>query len=336
MPDTWLNRLESLLSDGPCVMVTVIEVLGSAPRAPGSRMFVTTEGQQGSIGGGNLEYQATATARRMLTQSQVNRQQTGHFGLGPALNQCCGGSVTLLFEQLTDEDFDCLRDDGPVVAELLVAAIGAGEKFRYRYRAGSPMPEDFPPELEEQLSLRLQSGQSGPWLLHCGDREFFVELPTDRELPLALFGAGHVGKALVPVLAELPFRIRWLDNRAGQFPEDIPANVEAFTSKDLASEVGRCQPGTLFLVMTHSHDLDEDICFEVLVGTDAPWLGLIGSKTKRARFAHRLAKRGVSAKNLERLVCPVGQAGIAGKRPATIAVSIAAQLLMEQLPAEWR
>ena len=88
--------------------------------------------------------------------------------------------------------------------------------------------------------------------------------------------------------------------------------------------------------MTHSHELDEDLCHAILNRGDFSWLGLIGSMSKRKRFEHRLAKRGIEQKQLDSLTCPVGMAGITGKRPATIAVSIAAQLLMEIVPESWR
>ena len=92
--------------------------------------------------------------------------------------------------------------------------------------------------------------------------------------------------------------------------------------------VAEARPGSIFIVMTHSHQLDEDICLEVLRRDDFAWLGLIGSDTKRRRFVHRLEQRGIEPSKLDALVCPIGLSGIRGKQPATIALSLAAQLMM--------
>jgi xanthine dehydrogenase accessory factor len=107
----------------------------------------------------------------------------------------------------------------------------------------------------------------------------------------------------------------------------LPVAIETVLSDDPAAEVARAEAGSIFVVMTHSHQLDEDICLQVLQRGDFAWLGLIGSDTKRRRFVHRLEQRGIQAAQLERLVCPIGLSGIRGKQPATIALSLAAQLM---------
>ncbi len=146
--------------------------------------------------------------------------------------------------------------------------------------------------------------------------------------PLYLFGAGHVGRAVVRALAPLPFAVTWIDSRGDAFPADLPAMVTARRSATPPLEVDGAPPGTLFLVMTHSHPLDLDICARALQRDDAVWLGLIGSETKRARFAGRLRAIGISSERIARLTCPIGIAGISGKQPALIAAAVAAQLLI--------
>jgi xanthine dehydrogenase accessory factor len=144
---------------------------------------------------------------------------------------------------------------------------------------------------------------------------------------LYLFGAGHVGRALVHVLSGLPYRIRWFDERAEMFPASLPDNVAIEASADPRHDVAAAAPGTIFLVMTHSHMLDFDICDQVLRRGDFSFLGLIGSATKRATFERRLKLRGHTEAALRRLVCPIGLTAITGKAPAAVAISVAGQLL---------
>jgi xanthine dehydrogenase accessory protein XdhC len=145
---------------------------------------------------------------------------------------------------------------------------------------------------------------------------------------LFLFGAGHVGKAVVRALAALPFHITWIDDRSDVFPQDLPASIVTRLSPDPAGEVHTAPPACIFLVMTHSHPLDLEICARVLQRGDFRYLGLIGSETKRARFAGRLRAIGIPAQALARLTCPIGVPGIRSKEPAAIAAAVAAQLLI--------
>lgn len=149
----------------------------------------------------------------------------------------------------------------------------------------------------------------------------------DERTPLALFGAGHVGRALVLALAPLPFRVTWVDARADIFPSLTPANVEKVAPLDPASEVDALASGAMVLAMTHSHPLDLAIVSRACASGRFPFVGLIGSKTKRARFLKRMAEAGLSAESRARLVCPVGVPGVDGKEPAIIAASMAAALL---------
>ena len=340
MPEAWPVTLKGLLKEAPCVVVTVVRVKGSAPRALGSRMLVTESHLIGSIGGGNLEHDALATARRLLRESSPGDQSQEPYGLGPALNQCCGGAVTLLFEVLShpgpawlDETLRLLDKcrpaqllsaiDEPVVSGWLLNTLDG--------QCGTTAPADV---LEACRELVLEPGDTHP--LDTPSGRYFLQSVARRELDLYLFGAGHVGKAVVGTLATLPFKVYWIDSRADMFPADPPANVRIRCVPDPLTEAAKSKPQSLFLVMTHSHALDEDICHAILSRGRFQWLGLIGSVTKRRRFVHRLVKRGIPESALERLTCPVGMSGISGKRPATIAVALAAQLLQEQVPESWR
>jgi xanthine dehydrogenase accessory factor len=145
---------------------------------------------------------------------------------------------------------------------------------------------------------------------------------------LQLYGAGHVGRAIVRLLEGLNCRVQWIDERESEFPAlASAAHIERVCVEPVEAEVALAPPGAFYLVLTHSHDLDQRITEAILRRGDFGYLGLIGSATKRARFLHRFEERGIGADVLARITCPIGLAGISGKEPEVIAVSVAAQLL---------
>jgi len=252
------------LTQAPAVLVTVLDVKGSVPRGSGTRMLVFADRFAATIGGGHLEYQAIAHARRLLT-GEAQELRIRHV-LGPSLGQCCGGAVELGFEQ-----------------------VGAADVQR----------------VSELLSPARQ--------------------------PLALFGGGHVGRALVHTLAPLPFALRWIDSRDEIFPTDVPEGVECEHSSPVQAAVADLAPGSRVLIMSFSHAEDLDIVIACLRRIrergDLPFVGLIGSKTKWATFRHRLEERGFTPAEIDRITCPIGIQGITGKEPEVIAIAVAAQLL---------
>jgi xanthine dehydrogenase accessory factor len=153
--------------------------------------------------------------------------------------------------------------------------------------------------------------------------------PADTPLfSLQLYGAGHVGRAIVQLLAGLPCQVQWIDERENEFPPvALPAHIQRVCVEPVQAEVDQAPPGAFYLVLTHSHDLDLAITQAVLRRGDFAYLGLIGSRTKRARFEQRLRQRGVPPDRLARLVCPIGLPGMPGKAPALVAVAVVAQLL---------
>jgi xanthine dehydrogenase accessory factor len=148
---------------------------------------------------------------------------------------------------------------------------------------------------------------------------------------IALFGGGHVGKALVQVLGRLPFAITWIDSRDEIFPDDLPAGVRCEHSDPVASAVRDLVSGSQVLIMSFSHAEDLDVVAACLQRqrerADLPYVGLIGSETKWASFRQRLLVRGFSEQELAHVTCPIGVPGIKGKEPEVIAVAVAAQLL---------
>ena len=151
---------------------------------------------------------------------------------------------------------------------------------------------------------------------------------------LQLYGAGHVGRAIVKLLENIPCRVDWIDEREDQFPSgELPSHIQEVCVEPVEAEVTTAPPGAMFLVLTHSHDLDLAIAEAILKRGDFAFAGLIGSKTKAARFRHRFEARGLSPTLIDRLVCPIGLPGIAGKEPEVIALAVVAQLLSLAPPA---
>jgi xanthine dehydrogenase accessory factor len=240
----WITALHQAAETGtPAVLVTLAEVRGSAPREAGAKMVVTAQHTHGTIGGGRLELECITEARMLLRGGGGPVMKS--YPLGPALGQCCGGAVAVLFE--------------------------------------------------------------------------LVAPPAWR---VAVFGAGHVGRAVVALLAGLACDVTWIDDRAGQF-DGAPAGVRCLGCDPVAA-VARLPPGSHARVMTHDHQLDLALVAALLARGDLASVGLIGSATKRARFASRLRARGLDP---ARLICPIGVPGAGGKLAAEIAISVVAQLL---------
>jgi xanthine dehydrogenase accessory factor len=329
----WAVQLADLLGRERCVLVTLDLIVGSAPRESGCRMIVTADDALGSIGGGSLEFEATAYARELLAQSGSPLQEHRPYALGPALNQCCGGAVTLLFERfeagVPPSWLLALADGAASQREMVLAsAIDRAEPFKSLITQAAGGDRSVPEEVTARGRELLQGvSEAGIETLETAEGTWWLELISTQQNPLVLFGAGHVGQAVARYLEDLPFNVKWVDGRPGVFPDRLRSNIKPIQSDDALAEVSKAPRGSIFVVMTHSHQLDEDICFEVLSRGDFAWLGLIGSVTKRRRFVQRLAKRGISESDLARLVCPVGLGGIKGKQPATIALSLVAQLM---------
>ncbi|MGY4532462.1 xanthine dehydrogenase accessory factor [Pseudomonas sp. TE3786] len=247
---SWISALAELQQQGqPCVLVTIIEELGSTPRNAGSKMVVTADRIYETVGGGHLEFKAMELAREMLaTRTQDTRLE--RFSLGASLGQCCGGATVLLFEPM-----------------------------------GQPQAH------------------------------------------IAVFGAGHVGRALVPLLASLPCKVRWIDSRENEFPAQIPHGATKVVNEEVVDEVENMPPGSYYIVMTHNHQLDLELTAAILKRNDFAYYGLIGSQTKRVKFEHRLRDRGFSAEVMQKMRCPMGIAEVKGKLPVEIAISIAGEVI---------
>lgn len=173
----------------------------------------------------------------------------------------------------------------------------------------------------EPFQLGARAGQC------CGGMLTALFEPLLRPQPeVVVFGAGHVGRALVNLLSTLPLRITWVDEREGEF-SDVPAGVVTQHAEEPLDAVAQSAPGAFFVVMTHSHPRDLELTEAILRRGDAKYVGLIGSQTKRQRFDYRLSGKGISEAQLARLRCPAGLPDVKGKLPAEIAVAIAGEII---------
>lgn len=252
MKSDWATAIYQLQQQGDAyVIVTVIGVTGSTPRASGTKMVIARQKNFDTIGGGHLEHKAIAFANKLLSEN-IDCQQLEHFELGVHLDQCCGGSANLLFE--------CF---------------------------------------------------------------------SSNRINIMLFGAGHVGQLLLPILATLPCKITWVDSRESWLTENVTkfSNVKKVISSSPHQQVSNMPEGSYFVIMTHKHQMDFDICHQIIKREDYQYLGLIGSKTKWHRFKQRLLLKNISEHQLNRVNCPVGLSSVTGKKPAEVAVSIAAEII---------
>jgi len=310
---------------GPAVRVLVVEVEGSAPREAGATMRVWADGFSGTIGGGTLEFSAIAAARKMLGLGDWHRELMS-YPLGPALGQCCGGMVRVLYEGLPPSlplTGDKVRSGLPgLVVRPLSSGIAPVVVHDRTHAADWPLP------VLRAVRQMLSGNRPRETLLvpaNRGGQAYVIEPEARPPHPLYLYGAGHVGRAVVRALDGLPFAITWIDVDAERFPAAMAANATPHIATDPAALAMAAPSEALHLVMTFSHPLDLAITATVLSRPFA-WAGLIGSATKRARFEKRLREAGITQAALARLHCPIGIGSITGKEPAMIAISVAAQL----------
>ncbi len=331
----WLDALAAAAKAGePAALVTVAAVEGSAPREAGAKMTVTADGAAGTIGGGHLEYRATELAHAPIAAGR-RRPEVRRFALGPSLGQCCGGAATLVFETVAAAEASApwLRALRASLASgepaTLVTRLDDGAKAAVT--EGGMAGSLGTAALDDLAAAEARRGPgAGARIVEAGPHPagLLVEPIRPHALAVVLFGAGHVGRAVVRALAPLDCRILWYDERSEAFPEELPGNVAAEAVDVPEDEIARAPAGAFFLVMTHSHALDLRLVEGILRRGDFRYLGLIGSATKRARFERRLIDRGLPREALRRLTCPIGVAGIEGKRPAEIAVAVAAEILI--------
>lgn len=337
---SWLAAIrDSVVKSGAIVRVVVVRADGSTPREAGAAMQVSADGLEGTIGGGTLELECIAAARVMLAKHSRDEpeakpgwvREIRDYPLGPSLGQCCGGVAKVLFELFTRAELISLDESGlrEKEARLVLRPVESGVPSRllaHRKEGYADLPLSVLKVSRDMLSgARPASAAFIPGMKGAG--AWFVEPISCELMPLYLYGAGHVGRALVRVLEGLPFAVTWIDTSEDRFPAEVEPCMTHVAARDPAGVAAQAPEGAFHLVMTYSHPLDLAICHAVLKRGHFGFLGLIGSETKRARFIKRLRELGHGQAAIDRLICPIGITGLPGKAPAIIAVSTAAQLL---------
>ncbi len=291
---------DAISRHGPVARLLVADTSGSTPREAGAEMLVWEDGQHGTIGGGALEFQALATARKALRPGAPAGpwwRTLNRIPLGPALGQCCGGAVTLLTERF-----------GPTEEVSLCQLAQSTTRVSRPLRSGPPL----------EAATHKKPGLTPKHL---------TEDIAPARPPIWIYGAGHVGRALVNLLPRLGFDITWVDCTESRFPADIPPGVTRLVAADPSRLVRYAPHDARHLVLTHSHALDLEICHQILAhGFHSA--GLIGSATKWARFRARLGKLGHGSAQISRITCPIGQPDL-GKSPTAIALGVACVLARE-------
>lgn len=257
-------------------------------------MLVWQGGQSGTIGGGRLEYDAADMARKSLERGIT--QSAKSFSLGPQLGQCCGGALTLSFEIF---DPDTIPQTFPHAQPVMA-------------------PLSRPASVDRAIA----DGVDAPLYLD----DWFIEPLATPTVPLWIYGAGHVGRALIDVLAPLPdIALTWIDTAPDRFPADIPTGITTLPAAQPDIALRHAPPNAHHLILTYAHDMDLALC-DALLRHDFAGAGLIGSATKWARFRARLASMGHDDAQITRIDCPIGDPAL-GKHPQAIAVGVAAALI---------
>ena len=296
---------QAIAAYGPVARVVVAATAGSVPRETGAAMLVWAAGQSGTIGGGALELAAVDRARAALASGD---DRYDRVPLGPGVGQCCGGRVDLLTE---------------IWSEARLAA--ADSDVIARPCPGKPAT----PSLATRRLLGRARGQ-GQQLNPTLSDGWMIEPVTQHTRQIWIYGAGHVGRAIVDVLAPLPeIALTWIDTATDRFPDPIAHGVTDLVAANPADAVAHAPPTAEHLILTYSHAFDLEICHRLL-GHGFARAGLIGSRTKWARFTKRLGVLGHSSEQIARIACPIGDPRL-GKHPQAIAVGVADAVLRQAL-----
>ncbi|MBK0063599.1 MULTISPECIES: xanthine dehydrogenase accessory protein XdhC [unclassified Acinetobacter] len=314
----WRDFVDWQQQRRPVVLVTVVRADGSTPREVGATMVLGLDQQQqiqqsDTIGGGHLEFQAIDIAKDMLLGHEVRQRFTERFNLSARLGQCCGGVMWLLFERIGARlnCYDLIVSQKAWQNGQNIVRHVSDQQASVWYSADHPM---------QALQADWQRNDE-----HWQWRQII----QPYAMKVMILGAGHVGEAIVRCLLPLDVQVTWVDNRDHIFPLDLQDQIRCISTDLPALEITHFDRDGAILILTHDHQLDLQLCFEALKPTQQSfaYVGMIGSKSKRAIFEKRMQARGYSSTQLEQLVCPIGIDGITSKKPAMIAIAVVAELL---------
>tara|TARA_B100000029_G_C17598634_1_gene965033 strand:+ start:3143 stop:4108 length:966 start_codon:yes stop_codon:yes gene_type:complete len=305
-PADWvLIALRELSSEKNTVLVMITEHAGSTPRNTGAWMLVGNERTYGTLGGGQLEKIAEEEAKKMLASHTIKKRSKIRCLLGPDAQQCCGGAVNIVLELLNSSATTWLRE-----AEI---SLKKNAENAVAFQITEP---NITPKVISVKNKRSKISKT------------HLQSLVDSRRRLFLFGAGHVGHAICSIALQLPIRVYVIDERSWR-RDLIPKsnNVSVFNSNQPETIVSQITDNSFVLVMTHSHELDYQLCRALIKKNTLDFIGLIGSRSKASRFRHRLCRDGVDPKLIEKLNCPIGKAGPSGKEPGMIALATLSEIM---------
>lgn len=350
---SWMKSLEGIHNQKiDYVILSVVETKGSTPCRTGDKIIFTGQSPMfGSIGGGNLEYQALNHASNLLAK-KTNNITIKKYPLGATLGQCCGGFVKIMFEGFVDQGPDSICNNTWLEncvnltkeeSDFVLATIVQSEVDQYPMGIKVVLPnnqnslniksDNFLKEVMEGANRTLQADEKAAFKQHPIDEKRQIEVcyevfSTSRLQTVAVFGAGHIARALMPLLTQLPLKIYWIDDRPTQFEEYLgdTSGINQICD-DFNLAIDDLPKDTYCLVITYSHQKDYEICENIIDRNDFSYLGVIGSNIKGKRFRDRLRHKGWSDNLVSQLICPIGVKHTFLQSPISIAVSITSELL---------
>ena len=350
---SWLKPLKSAIAiNNGFVLITIIATKGSTPCSNGDKIvYSSNDVIFGSIGGGNLEFKALSFAKEMLNFNN-NSNQLIKYPLGATLGQCCGGYVKVMFESFIRPN-SSLKVKESWVEKLsslfknsedfvLATSIDNNQntklerhKFLYTQKSfySSSSDKQLSQFVKNHASKLLQASQSPTIVEFIDDEglksEICLEKVASSELlPVAIFGAGHISRALMPILINLPVKLFWIDDRQEQFDKYLGDTSQIkIICDDLVESVSDLPDNVYCLVITYSHKIDFEICEKMIIQNNFSYLGMIGSSIKGKKFRDRFIQKSYAEEVVKKFTCPIGEKQKFLKSPTAIAVTIAMDLI---------
>ncbi|MDA9766826.1 XdhC family protein [Candidatus Thioglobus sp.] len=347
--NSWLKPVKTAIAlNNGFVLLTIISTKGSTPCSKGDKIvFSGAESVFGSIGGGNLEFKALSFAEELLSLNS-NGTYLKKYPLGATLGQCCGGYVNVMFESFIQSDAtnlwietvsNLLQDNADFIVATIVDSNSeiefSSKKFVYLDGNLSPNIDDKKISsliiksakdlllLSDSPTIVQFENQSGALTEVC-----FEKVLTSEVQPVVVFGAGHISRALMPILINLPIKIYWVDDRAEQFDkyQGDTSQIDIICD-DFVQSIPDLPDSSYCLVITYSHQIDFEICEKMITQNNFSYLGMIGSEIKGKKFRDRFHQKNFSGEVINKFICPIGDKQKFLKSPAAIAVTIAMDLI---------
>lgn len=306
-PCDWINAaLDTVAKARPAVLAIICGERGSTPRETGSWILIGEAQSLGSVGGGELERTIIEAGQAMLAGNGDWMRSIVHCVLGPDMRQCCGGTLEVMLQPI-DASASLWLQKARAIQHVDNRASVLFDKTH----------TDIPPSVIDDDKPSTVSA----------DAVFILPL-ADHRPALALFGAGHVSRALCTIASQLPLRVSVFDSRQDQCAQvPVAPNIDVHTPHDLLPIAQDLRHHDAALVMTHSHALDYDLCRTLLTNTALRYTGLIGSQAKARRFRKALKKDGLTDTQIARLTSPIGAGALPGKEPGVIALGVLPEIL---------